>query len=152
VLNIPCWSTEGLSLLVYECKVVWVERNVKLMTSHSMDNALAESYKDIVQPLQAIQLFWGSVATVWIPLSIVYAPWQVVSVQGLQLLRKGLECAQHIVLWMRLTHTEVQEFFCYWFIHKKPLYSCFQLLAQGLALVSPDHLFLWVGSGHKTSL
>jgi len=53
---------------------------------------------------------------------------------------------------MCLTHTEVQEIFCYWIIHKKPLYSCFWLLkmAQGLVLVSPDHLFLWVGSGHKT--
>jgi len=88
-------------------------------------------------------------------LSIVYAPQQVlVYVLGLQLLRKGLECAQ------QCQHIPSDSFvnaldshwsarvFCYWIIPKKLLCNCFWLLkqAQGLALVSPHWLSLWVGS------
>jgi len=48
--------------------------------------------------VQPVQLFGGSLATVWILLSIAYGPMTstVVYVQGLELLRKGPECAQHM--------------------------------------------------------
>jgi len=56
--QIPCLAEALKACHCWCMNAKWFAlRNVKLMASHSMDNALAESYKDIVQPLQPIQLF-----------------------------------------------------------------------------------------------
>ena len=110
----PCWSTEGLPLLINECKEVCIEKCETRGFTQFGQCTIAESYMDSsTPPGNSIVLRFCS-NCVNLAFNCVCPPTSTsicTRREKVWNVHRSVSTCQVIVLWMHLTHTEVQEFF-----------------------------------------